>query len=150
MHRTKAALMMALLGALLFTAFVLQDVRNHPQIAPGDLPWDLIVRYAAAMTLGGALAGFVFSGLFGRQGIGGWLLSLLSGLIAAAVSGLVGSAIGLLPDLSVDGVTTGEFIQMAAGLLVLPLSIAEQPWLAIPVAGLLVATHLWCRAARQA
>ena len=149
MHRTKSALMMALLGALLFAAFVLQDIRNHPEIPTGELPWDLILRYAVAMTLGGALAGFVFSGLFGRQGIGGWILTMISGLIAAAVSGLIGSAIGLLPDLSAGGLSTGEILQIAVGLLVLPLSIAEEPWLVLPVAALLIATHVWCRAARQ-
>lgn len=149
MHRTKAALMMALLGALLFAAFALQDIRIHPEIPAGELPWDLILRYAVGMTLGGALAGVAFSGLFGRSGIGGWVLTLLSGVIAAAVSGLLGSAIGLLPDLSADGLTSGEIFQIVVGLLVLPFAIAEEPWLIAPIAALLVGTHLWCRAARK-
>ncbi len=150
MHRTKAALMMALLGAFLFVAVVMQDIRRHPEIAPGDFPWGLMIRYFIAMILGGALSGFVFSGLFGRSSIFGWLLSFLSGVIAAAFSGLIGSAIGLLPDMIADGLSTGELIQIGAGLLVLPFSIAEKPWLAIPVVALLLVTHVWCRSARQA
>ena len=150
MHRWITALMMALLGAILFVAFVLQDIRIHPELAPGDLPWGLIIRYALAMTLGGALSGYLFAGLFGRGGLGGWLLAILSGVIATAIAGLFGSAFGLIPDMLTDGFSTAEIIQIAAGLLMLPLALIEQPWLALVVGAILIVTHLRCKISRAA
>ena len=149
MHRITAALMMALLGALLFAAFVLQDIRLRPDLPAGELPWGLMIRYGLAMTLGGAIAGLLFSGLFGRSGAGGWVLTLIAGILAAAISGVLGSAVGLLPELLTDGLNTTEIVRVAAGLLILPLAIVEQPWLAIVLVLLLVITHLRCHAARR-
>ena len=149
MHRWTAAAMMALLGAVLFAAFVLQDIRLLSKDAAGDLPWGLILRYGGAMTLGGALAGYLFSGLFGRSGIMGWCLTLISGLIVAAVAGALGSAFGLLPDALTTGFGTKQMIEIAAGLLILPLALIEEPWLAIVVGALLVITHLRSRMQRQ-
>lgn len=144
-----AALMMALSGAFFFVVFVLQDVRIHPELTWDQLPWSLIARYAVAMTAGGALAGVVFSGLFGRSGTGGWFLALLGGAIASLLSGLFGSAFGLLPDLLADGLTMAELIKVVLGALVVPLSVIEQPFLLIVLIGLVLATHELCKRARQ-
>lgn len=145
MHRWVSSLIIALIGAVLFGAFVLQDIRIHPELGPQDLPWGLILRYGVAMTLGGALIGFLFCGLFGRSGFGGWLLAILGGVLAASLSGLIGSAFGLLPDLLADGFSTADAIQIGAGLLVLPFAAGGQPILLPIVATLIVATHLWCK-----
>lgn len=148
MHKWVAALMMALTSAVLFGAFVIQDIRIHPELAPQDLPWGLIIRYGLAMILGGALAGLVFCGLFGRGAIGGWVVALLGGIIAVSVSGLFGSAFGLLPDMLSDGFSVSEAVQIGAGLLVLPLSATEEPILIPIVAGLIAATHILCKRQR--
>lgn len=149
MHKRIAALMMALTGGVLFAAFVLQDIKIHPELAFRDLPWGLILRYAGAMMLGGALSGLVFSGLFGRSGFLGWLLAALGGVIGASLSGLFGSAFGLLPDLATGGFTTTELLQIAAGILVLPLALSEQPSVVFVLAALVVATHVLCQRARK-
>lgn len=142
--------MMALIGAFFFALFVLQDVRTHSELAGRDLPWVLIARYAVAMTIGGALVGFMLSGLFGRGGVGGWILACLGGLVAATLSGLFGSAFGLLPDLLADGYSTSDLVQAGAGALIVPLSLIEQPVFISVFAGLIVATHLWAKRARRA
>ena len=149
MHRWVAALMMAVIGAFLFGAFVLQDIRIHPELGARDLPWGLILRYGLAMSLGGALIGFLASGLFGRRGIGGWGLALLGGLLVSALAGLAGSAFGLLPELLADGFSTADAIRIGAGLLVLPLAAAEAPLLLVIIVGLIAATHLWSRTIRR-
>ncbi len=149
MHKLVAALMMAIIGALLFSAFVMQDIRIHPELGPQDLPWGLIIRYGVAMTLGGALAGYLLCGTFGRGGVGGWVLALLGGIIAASLSGLLGSAFGLLPDMLSDGFSLSEAIQIVAGLLVLPLAAIEEPVLIPAVAALIAATHILCKRRRS-
>lgn len=149
MHKLVAALMMAIIGALLFSAFVMQDIRIHPELGPQDLPWGLIIRYGVAMTLGGALAGYLLCGTFGRGGVGGWVLALLGGVIAASLSGLLGSAFGLLPDMLSDGFSLSEAIQIVAGLLVLPLAAIEEPVLIPAVAALIAATHILCKRRRS-
>jgi hypothetical protein len=149
MQKWIAALMMALTGAILFAAFVLQDIKIHPEMAWHDLPWSLILRYAGAMTLGGALSGLVFSGLFGRNGFGGWILAILGGVLGASISGLFGSAFGLVPDLAAGGISTTELLQIAAGILVLPLSVIEEPLLGLVLTALVIATHILCKRARR-
>ncbi len=157
MHKLVAALIMAIIGALLFSAFVMQDIRIHPELGPQDLPWGLIIRYGVAMTLGGALAGYLLCGTFGRGGAGGWVLALLGwvlallgGIIAASLSGLLGSAFGLLPDMLSDGFSLSEAIQIGAGLLVLPFAADEEPILIPAVVALIAATHILCKRLRNA
>lgn len=149
MPRLIASLMMALIGAYLFAAFVLQDLRIHPDVPRSDLPWALILRYALAMVLGGAVSGLLFCGLFGRKGAFGWVLAVIGGIIAASVSGLLGSAFGLLPNLLSDGFSTTDAVQVAAGLLILPLSAIEQPSVLAIVLGLIVLAHVLLRRARK-
>ncbi|MEM6658502.1 MAG: hypothetical protein AAF625_10465 [Pseudomonadota bacterium] len=150
MIRPIATFMMALTGAFFFFVFVAQDIRvlENPEI--GALPWGLILRYALAMALGGAIAGFLFSGLFGRSGLGGWLLAVFAGVLATTIAGLFGSAIGELPELLSTGVTGATLIPIFAGLLVLPLSIADQPAMAGVLLIMVVVTHVLVRNRRRA
>lgn len=141
--------MMALIGASLFGAFVLQDIRIHPELGLQDLPWGLILRYSAAMTLGGALIGYLFCGLFGRTGAGGWVLALFGGVLAASLSGLIGSVFGLMPDLLADGFSTSDAIRIGVGLLVFPLASLEQPILFPLVMSMIIASHIWSKRARN-
>lgn len=145
MKRSIAAGMMALTGVFLFAAFVLEDIRIHPEVPAGELPWGLILRYAVAMALGGAFVGFALAGLFGRTGILGWPLALIGGLLATSLSGLFGSVFGLLPDLLSDGFSVSDVIQAAAGLLILPFAAGDQPWIVLAVLALIIATHVLCR-----
>ena len=73
--RPVSALMMAVVGVLIFTVLLVEDVGLLPQDASASLPWGLIGQYAVAMAMGGALAGALLSGLFGRGGAGGWFLA---------------------------------------------------------------------------
>jgi energy-converting hydrogenase Eha subunit A len=149
MHKLVASGMMALIGALLFGAFVLQDLRSVPRENMADVPWDLVLRYSIAMIVGGALAGIMFCGLFGRRGIIGWCLAMIGGVIASLLSGVLGSVFGLLPELLADGFSPSDVVQVGAGLFVLPLAVAEQPALLLAFFVLVGATHVLCRRARQ-
>lgn len=149
MQRWIVMAMLALVSACVFGVFILQDIRALPDTSTATPPWGLILRYAVAMTTGGAVVGYLLSGLFGRSGIAGWALALLGGLIATSMSSLLGSAFGLLPDLAADGLSTTEIIEIAAGLLVLPLAASEQPVVLLFVIGMVLVTHSWCKRARS-
>lgn len=150
MRHGPTALLMALAGAFFFTVFVAQDVRPNEDLSWRTLPWALLARYGLAMTLGGLLAGFLFGGLFGRQGPLGWLLAVIAGVLAVALSGLLGSAVGLLPDLLADGYQSRDLIAVASGVLILPLALADQPWLLAVLVLLIGAAHVIARRRRAA
>lgn len=150
MHRTATMIVMALTGLLFFAALVVQDIRLDQVSGPHERPWSLVLRYALSMTVGGALAGFVFAGLFGRRGLLGWILACLGGVLSALVCGFFGSAIGLLPDLLADGYQASDLIQAAAGILVVPFSLIEQPLLIPLLLGLVILAHVLSRRARNA
>lgn len=142
MIRLIATAMMALTAAVFFFVFVYQDIRNLPQETMGAVPWGLILRYALAMTAGGALAGALFCGLFGRSGILGWLLSFVGGILATSLAGLLGSTIAELPTLLATGWSSAALVPIFSGLLVLPFAVAEQPVLALVLIGLVGLTHV--------
>jgi hypothetical protein len=144
-----AALMMAVVGVLVFSVLLVGDIGLLPADGPTGVPWALVVRYAIAMAIGGALAGVVLAGLFGRAGIGGWLLSLVGGAVASIVAGFLGSAVGLAPDLLRDGLQPGDLIAVGFGALLAPIALFES-WghLAVWV-GLVALTHLLCARARR-
>jgi len=147
--RRVVAGMMALTGALFFFAFLLEDVPAGSDVDWTGLPWVLILRYILAMGIGGALAGLVLAGLFGRRGVSGWILALIAGIVATLFAGLLGSAVGLLPDLLADGWRINDLIPIAFGLLVIPLSFAGQPVLPAIWLVLILATHIWARRLRR-
>lgn len=139
--------MMAITGALFFSAFVLEDTTGGGRDW-ANLPRGLAVRYLAAMAVGGAIAGWLLAGLFGRRGVLGWLLAVLGGIVASLVAGIFGSAVGLIPDLLADGFSMADLIPIAAGIIIVPLAFGGMPLL-IPVwLALIVVTHVWARRAR--
>lgn len=140
--------MMALTGAAAFIAFSAEDLAGLSPEQRSALPFALIARYIGAMAIGGALSGWLLSGLFGRRRVRGWVLAVAAGLFATLVAGLFGSALGLLPDVLADGWDPGDLIAILAGLLVLPLAAAAQPHLLLPWLGLVALTHLWAGRAR--
>jgi hypothetical protein len=144
-----AALMMAVVGVLIFSVLLVGDMSLLPADASTAVPWALVIRYGVAMAIGGALAGAALAGMFGRAGVGGWLLSLLAGAIASIVAGLLGSAVGLAPDLLRDGFQTGDLIAVGFGAFLAPIALIES-WghLAVWV-GLIALTHLLCGKARR-
>ncbi|WP_416930094.1 hypothetical protein [Tropicimonas sp.] len=153
------ALMMALTGALFFFAFMADDARQMRADGMVALPWGLMWRYLLAMAAGGGLTGAALAGAFGRGGAGGWLLALLAGIAATLIAGLVGSTVGMLPDLLADGWQGRDLIPVAAGLLVVPFALAGEirvfgAWLPgiwlLPVwLALICLTHLWARRLRE-
>lgn len=148
MRHGPTALLMALAGAFFFAVFVSQDVRPNEDLSWRTLPWGLLVRYGVAMVLGGLLAGFLFGGLFGRRGVLGWLLAVIVGILALSLSGLLGSAVGLLPDLLADGYQPRDLVAVAAGVLILPLTLADQPWLLAVLLLLIGGAHVLARRGR--
>lgn len=148
-HRIVATLMMALTGVFLFAALLAEDVLALDAEQRAAVPWLLAARYVLAMAAGGALSGWLLSGLFGRRGVAGWILALLGGTVASLVAGLLGSAVGLLPDLIADGWDMGDLIAIGSGALVLPLSLAGQTLLFLIWLALLLATHVLTRQRRQ-
>lgn len=147
--RSVVALTMAICGAMFFSVFLKEDMSNMGASEWSDLPWGLILRYVVAMAIGGALAGALLAGLFGRDGILGWALAAIGGVLATLMAGLLGSAAGLVPDLFADGWQTGELIQIFAGLLVIPLSFAGNAWLVPIWLVLLAAAHILAKKARS-
>ena len=75
--RTITTVMMALTGASLFIAFMLEDLSGLAADQSAALSRMLVLRYILAMAIGGALAGWLLAGLFGRRGLRGWFLALL-------------------------------------------------------------------------
>lgn len=147
--RTTAALCLAVTCVLFFFLFVLEDLSPATQTDQPDPPWGLLARYAVAMAAGGALAGLVSAGLFGRAGATGAILALIGGVVATLIAGALGSAMGLLPDMVAGGMQSQDLIAIAFGLFVVPLAIAEKPALAVVWVGLILATHLAVRAQRN-
>ena len=143
-----ATAMMALAGAGFFLVFLLEDLAGRGDVHWSDLPLGLAARYILSMGIGGALAGWLLAGLFGRSGVSGWLAALLGGALAVTVAGLLGSLVGLLPDLLADGWQTGDLIAIVYGLVVLPLAFVGQPLVLLLWLALVAATHLWARHVR--
>ncbi|WP_353474759.1 hypothetical protein PVT71_14415 [Salipiger sp. H15] len=142
------ALMMALIGVLLISAFMAEDAAAKGDVAWADLPKGLMLRYMLAMAVGGALSGWLLSGMFGRRGLGGFVLGFAGAVIATLVAGLFGSAAGLLPDLLRDGWSSSDLIPILYGLAALPLAFAGQPLLFAGWMALMLLTHLWARGIR--
>ncbi|ANT62583.1 hypothetical protein AYJ57_19560 [Salipiger sp. CCB-MM3] len=142
--------MMALVGGLLFFAFLYEDaVALGPERAVAE-PRGLQIRYLIAMVLGGALSGWLLSGLYGRRGIGGYLLGFVGSIVALMVAGLFGSAVGLLPDILRQGWDASDLIPILFGAVALPLSFAGAPLLFVGWLVISLATHLWAKRVRGA
>ncbi len=143
--KRQVILTLALASMLLFLALVFEDIGELAAADWSELPLGLIVRYAVAMGIGGAIAGYVLTGLFGRAGVIGWGLAMTGGVLVATFAGLLGSAIGLSPDLLSDGYQTRDIIAIGAGALVLPLAVIGWPVL-LPVWIVLIArAHMLAR-----
>ncbi len=94
--------MMALASALLFVALLFEDFSALAAADPSQVPWSLMLRYVVSMTFGGAIAGYLLSGMFGRSGIFGWFLALAGGVFTSIFAGILGSFVGRpLTDLRV-------------------------------------------------
>ncbi len=141
-------LMMALIGVLLIAAFMAEDVIAQGGLTWADLPKGLMLRYLLAMAIGGALSGWLLAGMFGRSGLGGFVIGFLGAVIATLVAGLFGSAAGLLPDLLRDGWSSSDLIPIFYGLAALPLAFAGQPLLFVGWLVVMLLTHLWARRVR--
>ena len=98
------------------------------------------------MGLAGALVGYLLSGMFGKSGLKGWVLAWLGGLLVATIAGIVGSAVGLLPDLIAGGPRTGAIVAILAGALVLPLALIGWPILVLIWILLVSLAHITARA----
>lgn len=141
--------MMALIGCLLFIAFFMEDVLGSEALSWSNQPWPLVFRYVVAMAIGGALAGFLTTGLFGRRGILGWILAALGGLFAAFIAGLFGSLAGQVPDLLASGWSSTGMVSVAFGALIAPLAFVGQPMILVGWLVLVALTHLWVRRSRS-
>lgn len=136
---------MALVGVTLFVTVLHNDLANLSDSRSASAPIGLIIRYVLAMAVGGAIVGYALSGLFGRPGIIGWILALIAGAIATIGSGLIGSLVGLLPDLLSDGFQAGDLIAVAAGTLILPFALSDDVWLAVLWPAMIGAVHFVVR-----
>ena len=140
--RLIVAAMMALVGAMFFVFVLEEDLQNFSQAEWSDLPPLLIGRYVLAMGCGGALAGWLLCGLFGRSGIVGWALAAIGGVLATLLTGLIGGALGRLPDLLADGWQTTDLVSIAAGLLIPIFAMAGQTLIAVAWVVLIALAHL--------
>ena len=140
--------MLALANALFFFVFVLEDIPAQGGINLADLPWGLLIRYAVAMAIGGAIAGFCVSALFGRAGLLGWTFALIGGVLATLIAGIIGSAIGRSPELLSNGWQSTDAVAVAAGLILVPLSMIDFPWMFLIWLALVLVTHIWAKSTR--
>lgn len=147
-RRLAVAGVLSLASLLLFLVFDFEDIGQLEGVDWSNLPVGLIARYAIAMGLGGALAGYILSGFFGRFGFFGWLLAFVGGLLVATIAGVLGSAIGLAPDLLADGIQARDLIPIGAGALVLPLAVVEWPIVVVIWVALIFTAHLIARRSR--
>lgn len=136
---------MAFVGVILFVTVVHSDLAAISESRSANAPTGLIIRYALAMAIGGALAGYVLSRLFGRAGIMGWILALIGGLLATIGSGLIGSLFGRLPELLSDGFQMGDLIAVAAGMLIPLFALGDDGWLTLVWLIMILAAHVWKR-----
>lgn len=143
--RRTATLMMAVIGASLFLLFLSRDLPDGLQDDWARENFGLVARYVIAMTLGGAIMGYLLAALFGRDGIVGWFLALAGGLLSTLIAGAFGSFIGLLPDLLADGWQVTDFVAIGFGFLVLPLAAAENTLSSLVWVAMVVATHMLCK-----
>lgn len=139
---------MALASLVLFLAMIFEDIGDFAAADWSNIPVGLIVRYAVAMGLGGALAGYVLAGLFGKSGFLGWLLALVGGFLATTFAGIIGSAFGLAPDLLSDGFQASDMLAIGAGALVLPLAVIGWPVLLPVWLALVLLAHVLARKRR--
>ena len=136
-------------SALTFAALLIEDLNGFDDLEFDDLPWGLILRYMVTMALGGAVAGFLLAGMFGRRRIGGWFLAILGGVVATLLAGLLGSFFGWLPDYLSAGDQPNALVSILAGALVPIFAFAGRPVLFLLWVMLIVATHLLARRARH-
>lgn len=147
--RLVVMVMMALTGAAFFYGFFTDDMAHIAETQADAVPTSLVIRYIAAMALGGAIAGALFAGLFGWLSIPGWALGLLGAILASLIGGLIGSAIGLLPDLAADGLSLTEVISIGFGLVLIPLAMAGRPFMIAVWLVLMVITQVWAGRVRR-
>ena len=138
--RLRVAAVMAVIGIVLFATVLYDDVPSNSEARTG-----LVIRYALAMALGGALAGYLLARLFGRTGVVGWVLAVFGGGLASIVAGLAGSLIGLLPELLSDGWHSTDMIAIASGILILPFALNDGLFVALVWIGLVLGAHIWAR-----
>ncbi len=146
-HRLTSALIWGFMVAVFAVIFALQDVlrADNPQASAYTDTTILGICHA----LGGAIAGYLLAGLFGRDGVGGWLIALLGAIVVVVLGGLFGGVFAAL-----YGAVTGtsdlatDVIRIGLGAVTAPLAIAESPWLAPLWAAVAAAAHLACRGAR--
>lgn len=144
-RRMTVTLLLAVASLLLFFALVFEDFGQFVASDWSQLPIGLITRYAISMGLAGAVVGYLLSGMFGKRGLIGWIVAVIGGLVVSTLSGLLGSTIGLAPDLLSDGLQTTDFVAIGAGALVLPLAAIGWPFLLPLWLVLVVSAHLVAR-----
>jgi len=127
-------------------AFALQDRASWPEDAARVIGGD-VALFAASQALGGAVAGFLLAGLFGRGGPFGWLLSILGAVLALLLGALAGGAVFGLRELVAGGqdLVLG-LIRVGMGPLGIIFASAQAPLLAV---ALVLATALAHLAARR-
>lgn len=146
--RLIVTIMMSFTGATFFFGFLTEEMGRVTEEQAQLVSRGLIIRYIVAMAIGGAVAGLICAGLFGRHGLPGWLLVLLGAIVVTLLAGLIGSAIGQLPDMAADGLNMTELISIGFGLVLIPLAMAGRPAMIAVWAVLMVVTHLLARRAR--
>ncbi|MEM0947426.1 MAG: hypothetical protein AAGK37_08480 [Pseudomonadota bacterium] len=145
--RVRSALIWALTTALFAVAFALQDVLTAE--APTAAGFFGTAILGVCHALGGAIAGFLLAGLFGRNGAAGWIMALVGGVAVVLLGGLFGGAFA-----AIYGTVTGtadltvDLIRIGLGAVTAPLAIAEGPALALLWILSAIVAHLTCAKAR--
>ncbi|NRA99525.1 MAG: hypothetical protein HRU32_06850 [Rhodobacteraceae bacterium] len=137
--RSKIALLF-FVGLFVNGLFIAPYIRDTNETGAFD---GLGLWVAIAHGLGGALAGWLMAGSFGRAGIGGWIISLFAVITIILLGGLAGGVM-----IAVQGmITAGDTVLQAGirgiiGALAAPVAMANLPglWLLPPV--LTVLAHL--------
>ena len=117
--RTVSALIWAAAVALFAVAFALQDVLTAD--APGASAYAGTVTLGLCHAAGGAIAGYMLAGLFGRGGASGWLLAIIGAILAVLLGGLFGGVFAALYGaVTRTSDLATEFIRIGLGAVTAP------------------------------
>lgn len=134
---------MGIMGAAFFYVFLSDDLQNS-----GASAAPLASRYLIAMAVGGGLAGAVFARLFGQPGVQGWIWAAIGAVFCSLVAGLIGSFLGVVPDLIRDGLSSQNLVSIGFGLVLIPLAMVGRPIMFVVWLGLAAVAHLLAARAR--
>ncbi|WP_116131119.1 hypothetical protein [Tropicimonas sp. IMCC34043] len=145
--RITVALVSALAMAGFAVLFLLQE--RPEDLSTVDGLWGFVFGRLLFQAIGGAAAGWLLAGLFGRRGIQGLALALIGGVLVTLLAGLIGGVLVGIPGLLRQGFAAPVLIRMGMESLIVPMAGAGRPLVWAAWGGTVILTHLLAWLARR-